>query len=63
MSESSQLLKLHVKTLGQIAEVVNALSKEFERQPRPEILVTLKSKIGSLNQEWEKTETILRSKA
>jgi hypothetical protein len=62
MSESSQLLKLRVKTLGQIAEVVNALSKEFERQPRPEILMTLKSKIESLNKEWEKTETILRSK-
>jgi hypothetical protein len=62
MSESTQRLKLRVKTIGQIAEVVNALAKEFERQPRPEILVTLKSKIESLGSEWEKTEAILRSK-
>lgn len=63
MSESTQYLKLHVKTVGQIAEVINALSKEFERQPRPEILVTLKAKIESLGREWDKAETILKGQA
>ena len=45
--------------MGQLAEVVGALAKEFERQPRPEVLITLKAKIEALGKEWEKTEAIL----
>ncbi len=59
MSNSTQQLRAHVREIGRLAEAVGALSKEFERQPRVEVLVTIKEKVALLSDEWAKAEAIL----
>ncbi len=59
MAQSPMQLRAHIRAVGQLAEVVGALTKEFERQPRVEVLVTLKEKIGVLMDQWAKAEAIL----
>ena len=55
-------LRAHVREIGRLAEVVGALSKEFERQPRVEVLVTLRERVARLAQEWAEAEAILSGK-
>jgi hypothetical protein len=62
MSESTQQLRAHIREIGKLAEVVGALSKEFERAPRVEVLATMKDKVALLCEEWAKAEKILSSK-
>jgi len=45
------------------AEVVGALAKEFERQPRIEVLVALKDKLVALEAAWDAVEAILTGTA
>ncbi len=59
MSESTRQLKEHVREIGRLAEVVGALSREFERQPRVEVLVTIKAKVALLCEEWARADAIL----
>jgi hypothetical protein len=59
MSAATQRLREHVREIGKQAEVVGALCKEFERQPRIDVLVALKERIAALHSEWDKVETIL----
>ncbi len=61
-SQASQQLRAHVRAVGKLAEVVGALTKEFERQPRVEILATLKERVARLNDEWARAEAILEGK-
>ncbi|MBI3732868.1 MAG: hypothetical protein HY259_05345 [Chloroflexi bacterium] len=62
MAESTQRLRAHIRELGRLAEVVGALTKEFERQPRVEVLATVKDKVARLCAEWEQAEAILSGK-
>ena len=62
MNPSTQQLRAHVREVGRLAEVVGALSKEFQRQPRIEVLVTLKEKVADLSAEWARADAILSSK-
>ncbi len=62
MSQSTQQLRAHVREVGRLAEVVGALSKEFERQPRVEVLAALKEKVAALAAEWGQADAILSGK-
>ncbi len=62
MSNSTRELRAHVREIGKLAEVVDALTKEFERQPRVEVLATIKAKVALLTAEWAKVEAILSVK-
>jgi hypothetical protein len=67
MSDTSQpssapVLRAHVREIGKLAEVIGALSKEFERQPRVEVLVTLGQRVARLCDEWTQAEAILSGK-
>ena len=42
--------------------MVGALAKEFEREPRIEVLVALKAKVAALDTAWEGVEAILNGK-
>lgn len=59
MSQSRLRLRAHVHEVGKLAEVVGALAKEFERQPRLEVLVALKPRIEAIAAEWAKADAIL----
>jgi hypothetical protein len=63
MSQSRVRLREHVREVGKLAEVVGALAKEFERQPRLEVLVALKPRIEALAAEWDKADAILSGRA
>ncbi len=63
MSESTRQLRVHVREISRLAELVGALAKEFERQPRIEVLVTVKDKVQLLCEEWAKAEAILTGKS
>ena len=62
MSQTTQQLREHVRAVGKLAEVVGALTKEFERQPRVDVLVVLKERVNALYAEWEEAEAILSGK-
>lgn len=62
MSNSTQQLLTHVREIGRLAEVIGALSKEFDRQPRVEVLASMKGKVELLCEEWTKANAILSSK-
>ena len=59
MTQASQQLRAHVREIGKLAEVVGALAKEFERQPRADVLVVLRQKLDALQAEWGKADAIL----
>lgn len=59
MSESTRQLRDHVREIGKLAEVVGALSQEFERRPSGDVLVVLKARIEALRAEWARAEAIL----
>ncbi len=59
MPESIRPLRDHVREIGKLAEVVGALSKEYERQPNVDVLVVLKARIEALRAEWARAEAIL----
>ena len=61
-SASTQRLRTHVREIGKLAEVIGALSNEFERQPRVAILATMKERIAQLAEEWARAEAILSGK-
>jgi malonyl CoA-acyl carrier protein transacylase len=61
-SSSAHAVRAHIRELGKMAEVVGALCKEFERQPRVEVLATLKERVARLCEEWAKAEAILSGK-
>lgn len=63
MSQASIKLREHVRQVGKLAEVVGALTKEFERQPRVEVLVVLKQRVEALAAEWEQVDAILSGRA
>ena len=62
MSQSTTQLRAHVSEVSRLAEVVGALAREFERQPRVEVLAELDKKVAALAAEWERAEAILSSK-
>ncbi|MBI5879615.1 MAG: hypothetical protein HZB53_18345 [Chloroflexi bacterium] len=59
MSSSTRELRDHVREIGKLAEVVGALSKEFDRRPSADVLVVLKARIEALDAEWSRAEVIL----
>ena len=59
MPTAAQRLREHVRAVSKQAEVIGALCKEFERQPRGEVLPVLKQHIEALKAEWDKAEAIL----
>ena len=59
MTSAAQQLREHVREVSKQAEVIGALCKEFERQPRGEVLPVLKQRIEALKAEWDKAEAIL----
>lgn len=62
MSQSNPQLRSRVREVSRQAEVVGALAKEFEREPRIEVLVALKAKVAALDTAWEGVEAILNGK-
>jgi hypothetical protein len=63
MSESNAQLRTQVREVSRQAEVVGALAKEFEREPRIEVLVVLKDKMAALGAAWAGVEEILTGNA
>ena len=63
MSQPSAQLRAHVREVSRQAELVGALAKEFERQPRIEVLVALKDKLVTLGAAWDAVEAILTGTA
>jgi len=61
-ASSTQALRAHVREIGKLAEVVGALAREFERQPRADVLVNMKERVARLSDEWAKAEAILSAK-
>ena len=59
MSQSNAQLRTQVREVSRQAEVVGALAKEFEREPRIEVLVVLKDKMAALGAAWAGVEAIL----
>ena len=59
MSQSNAQLRTQVREVSRQAEVVGALAKEFEREPRIEVLVALKDKMAALGAAWVAVEEIL----
>jgi len=59
MSPSSTHLRSQVREVSRQAEVVGALAKEFEREPRIEVLVALKAKVAALAAAWDGVDAIL----
>jgi hypothetical protein len=62
MSQSNTQLRAHVREVSRQAEVVGALAREFEREPRIEVLVALKDKVAALGAAWAEVEAILTGK-
>jgi len=63
MSETTKQLRAHVREVGKQAEVVGVLTKEFERDPRIDVLVALKGKVAALQSAWDAAEAILSGSA
>ena len=63
MSSSSAQLRSQVREVSRQAEVVGALAKEFEREPRIEVLVVMKAKVAALAAAWEGVEATLNGTA
>ena len=59
MSQPNAQLRSQVREVRRQAEVVGALAKEFEREPRIEVLVVLKDKMAALGAAWAGVEAIL----
>jgi len=58
-SPSTRELREHVREIGKLAEVVGALSREFDRQPSVDKLAALKARVAALSAAWARAEAIL----